>query len=155
MYFGGKSAPRVLLPRAAAAPPEQSPDREVDVAADRGPAARPHVEGPRDVRRRGLLRGPGPEHGRGVGSVAVTPSPRCSDASKSRVMELINDPMGCPFGPNAIYYEDGTIEAIKYIPAFDFREPWKSEILCSYGDSYWRDNIIYSIVIGQGMSRLL
>ena len=65
-------------------------------------------------------------------------SPRCSDASKSRVMELINDPMGCPFGPNAIYYEDGTIEAIKYIPAFDFREPWKSEILCSYGDSYWR-----------------
>ena len=82
-------------------------------------------------------------------------SPRCSDASKSRVMELINDPMGCPFGPNAIYYDDGTIEAIKYIPAFDFREPWKSEILCSYGDSYWRDNIIYSIVIGQGMSRLL
>ena len=77
------------------------------------------------------------------------------DPSKSRVMELINDPMGCPFGPNAIYYEDGTIEAIKYIPAFDFREPWKSEILCSYGDSYWRDNIIYSIVIGQGMSRLL
>ena len=76
------------------------------------------------------------------------------DPSKSRVMELINDPMGCPFGPNAIYYEDGTIEAIKYIPAFDFREPWKSEILCSYGDSYWRDNIIYSIVIGQGMSRL-
>jgi len=76
------------------------------------------------------------------------------DPSKSRVMELINDPMGCPFGPNAIYYEDGTIEAIKYIPAFDFREPWKSEILCSYGDSYWQDNIIYSIVIGQGMSRL-
>ena len=46
---------------------------------------------------------------------------------------------GCPFGPNAIYYDDGTIEAIKYIPAFDFREPWKSEILCSYGDSYWRE----------------
>ena len=74
--FGGKYALRVLLPRLTTRPPEQRADREVDVAADRGPAARPHVEGPRDVRQRGLLRGPGPEHGRGVGSVAVAPVQR-------------------------------------------------------------------------------
>ena len=80
MYFGGKSAPRVLLPRAAAAPPEQSPDREViDVAADRGPAATSVGEA--------FFEDPAQST---AAASAPSPSPRCSDASKSRVMELIN-----------------------------------------------------------------
>ena len=48
MYFGGKSAPRVLLPRAAAAPPEQSPDRDCSECVFRA-GATPDVTVARDL----------------------------------------------------------------------------------------------------------
>ena len=72
----------VLLPRLPARPPEQRADREVDVAADRGPAARPHVEGPRDVRQRGgrVVVFEDPAQSTAAAS-APSPSPRSNEAA--------------------------------------------------------------------------